>query len=666
MGPCMSRERLECLLDQHSNDQEQQAAEDHVEGCMNCQQTLEELAVAQNVARIGSRLIPDPVSVAPKAGFLRSIKDQGPPSDPGPRELEASSADPRGTVRASSHETEPAAGRGPLPTIAGFRIIREIGRGGMGVVYEAIELALGRRAALKVLLAHHDSMTGVERFHREARAAAKLHHTNIVPVFGVGEHEGLHYYAMQFIESESLGQVFNRLSRTAAGALRIAAMPSTDGSNLVYFRSIARIGRQVAEALAYAHKHGVLHRDIKPANLLLDTFGNVWVTDFGLAKAFEGEDGLTQTGDIVGTMRFMAPERFDGRSEPRSDVYALGVTLYELLTLRTLYTESNRAKLIERILHDEPIRPRQIDRRIPRDLETIIQKAMAKEPEARYASSTALAEDLRRFLGNEPVLARPIGKVARLTRWCRRQPRLATAVGLAAASLILATGLSIALAWSQFRAASQLRREQTLTLLEKARAEESFRDAQQTVEDYLFRVSDETLLKQQDSSDVRELRKSLLEDALKYYQRFLARQGNDPRLLADLAYAHLRIGRISQEIGSIPESVSAYQQAASIWEGIVRDNLTDSHARTELAACLVAVAGGKSHLGLHDESLRAFEQSLAILTPFVRANPADSYTRRLLGTTLTGLWLRTRTSRPDGRVAPVFPGGRVDSRSPGP
>ena len=176
-------------------------------------------------------------------------------------------------------------------------------------------------------------------------------------------------------------------------------------SNPVYFRSIARIGRQVAEALAYAHKQGILHRDIKPANLLLDALGNVWVTDFGLAKAFEGEDGLTQTGDIVGTVRFMAPERFDGRSEPRSDVYALGVTLYELLTLRTLFAESNRTKLIERILHDEPVRPRQIDRRIPRDLETIIQKAMAKEPEARYASAAALAEDLRRFLGDRTILA---------------------------------------------------------------------------------------------------------------------------------------------------------------------------------------------------------------------------------------------------------------------
>ena len=150
----------------------------------------------------------------------------------------------------------------------------------------------------------------------------------------------------------------------------------------------------------------------------------------------------------------MAPERFDGRSEPRSDVYALGVTLYELLTLRPLFAEPDRTKLIDRVLHDEPAAPRQVDRRIPHDLETIVQKAIAKEPDARYASAAVLAEDLRRFLADEPVLARPLGPAGRLARWCRRQPKLATAIGLAASSLVLATGLSIALAWSQYRSAA--------------------------------------------------------------------------------------------------------------------------------------------------------------------------------------------------------------------
>jgi len=635
MDACVSLDQLECLLDEQLDDRQQEAVEDHVEGCPTCQQRLEELAVARNEARARARPSPDPGRGDPEASFLRAFKEQGPPRQSDRLYKNAVTSHAIDADRSSSGETEPPAHRRRLPTIAGFQIVREIGQGGMGVVYEAIELALGRRAALKVLVAHHAPTTAVERFRREARAAAKLHHTNIVPVFAVGEDEGQLYYVMQFIESESLSQVFNRLGTSEATAPDSnSASLSTEGSDPVYFRTIARIGRQVAEALAYAHQQGILHRDIKPANLLLDARGSVWVTDFGLAKAFEGEDGLTQTGDIVGTVRYMAPERFDGRSEPRSDVYALGVTLYELLTLRPLFAESNRAKLIERVVHDEPVPPRQIDRRIPHDLETIVRKAMAKEPDARYASAAAMAEDLRRFLQGEPVLARPVGTAARLARWCRRQPKLATAIGLTAASLVLATGLSIALAWSQYRAAARLRAEQALTLAEKTRAEENFRDAQQAVEDYLTRVSDDTLLKQQDSGELRQLRKNLLKDALKYYQRFLARQGNDPKLLVDLAHAHSTIAGIIGEIGSMAESVSTYQQAVSIWERIVRENPTDSQARNELATCLLAIADGDAHFGSHGESLRTFEQALAILMPLARANPADSYTQRLLGVTL--------------------------------
>ena len=280
--------------------------------------------------------------------------------------------------------------------IGDFVIVREIARGGMGVVYEAVQQSLGRHVALKVLSSpglHNPSH--LERFRFEARAAARLHHTNIVPVFGVGEQDGLHYYAMQFIQGQSLDLVISALRelrgkhpsdqptgvgntppRIAASGLltgqfhsgangvddallaansicapngdnvepptspstKMDAGPLTDTklsstqSGREFYRSVARIGLQVAEALAYAHSEGVLHRDIKPSNLLLDAKGNVWVTDFGLAKA-EGTDGLTQTGDFVGTLRYMAPERLDGASDRRSDLYSLGATLYELLTL---------------------------------------------------------------------------------------------------------------------------------------------------------------------------------------------------------------------------------------------------------------------------------------------------------------------------------------------
>jgi serine/threonine protein kinase len=354
--------------------------------------------------------------------------------------------------------------------IADYRLLREIGRGGMGVVYEAEQLSLGRHVALKVLSGgSRTNPSYLERFHREAKAAARLHNPNIVPVFGVGESDGVHYYAMQFIRGEGLDKILRDLRRLRGGSgeppsgentvhadssasaahnlLTVqfqrpaleqangvpgpAASPPSSGtlsgseSDAEYCRSVARVGLQIAEALAYAHKQGILHRDIKPSNLLLDSQGTVWITDFGLAKS-EDADELTRTGDIVGTIRYMAPERFEGKSLPQSDIYALGMTLYELLTLRPAFDDSNRARLIQRILHEEPPAPRRVDRRIPRDLETVVLKAIAQDPQRRYAAAEDLAEDVRRFLADKPVRARRSWLPERFWRWCRRNPAIAS------------------------------------------------------------------------------------------------------------------------------------------------------------------------------------------------------------------------------------------------
>jgi serine/threonine protein kinase len=365
-----------------------------------------------------------------------------------------------------------------------YRILRQIGQGGMGIVYEAEQESLGRHVALKVLPRQAlIKTTHLERFRREARAAGRLHHTNIVPVFGVGKHDGTHYYAMQFIAGEGLDKVLDDLRqlRDVPEGGTVAASPaeasvahslltgrfivapassteepatrpapsgplssdkahgsstlSTGGSESHYFRGVARLALQVADALAYAHRQGILHRDIKPSNLLLDQQGTVWITDFGLAKA-EGTDDLTQTGDVVGTIRFMAPERFEGRSLPQSDVYALGATLYELLTLRPPFDDPNRARLVEKVLHEPPVPPRKIDPHIPRDLETVVLKCLAKEPAERYASAEAAAEDLRRFLADRPILARRSTWRERTWRWCRRNPVVAS---LSAALLLVLT-----------------------------------------------------------------------------------------------------------------------------------------------------------------------------------------------------------------------------------
>ncbi|HEV3204054.1 MAG TPA: serine/threonine-protein kinase, partial [Gemmataceae bacterium] len=410
---------------------------------------------------------------------------------------------------------------GPLPEQMGdFRIVREIGRGGMGVVYEAVQESLGRHVALKIL-PYHSLMdpTLLERFRREARAAARLHHTNIVPVFGVGEHDGVHYYAMQYIQGQALNEVIEEvkrlrlrkgnvglktrtppLSHSVANALltghfaagdqknegskikngqgnangkeRIVTpqeghaespfaishpLPSSPDSSFngnsdqttqsesQYFRRVAGLGVQAADALEYAHRQGILHRDIKPSNLLLDLSGTVWITDFGLAKDLpsspssvgkQGQD-LTNTGDIVGTVRFMSPERIEGASEPRSDIYSLGITLYEMLTLVPAFPESNRARLIHIVMHDEPPPLRKVDPRIPSDLETIVLKALAKEPGRRYATARELGEDLRRFLADRPIQARRTTWFEYVWRWCRRNPAIAALSGLIALLVII-------------------------------------------------------------------------------------------------------------------------------------------------------------------------------------------------------------------------------------
>jgi eukaryotic-like serine/threonine-protein kinase len=431
-----------------------------------------------------------------------------------------------------------------------YLVPREIGRDGMGVVYEAEQVSLGRRVALKVLPHHvaHDTKA-LERFRREAKSAARLHHTNIVPVFEVGQDGETAYYAMQFIQGQGLDQIIDELGRLrdhgrngaevspgptvtaastdpgeptlsrVAGLLltgrlaAAAAMPfpgdtfapagpaateeldpdknvplgsavaspdgldlhapprlpasavlpggaeitttALSGRRLPFFRSVGQIGRQAAQGLAYANSRRVIHRDIKPSNLLLDHAGVVWITDFGLAK---GEDeGLSQSGDILGTLRYMAPERFRGEGDARADIYGLGLTLYELLTLRPAFDTSDRLTLIERIKTEEPARPRSLDGRIPRDLETIVLKAIDKDPRARYQSAEAMGGDLGRFLADEPIRARQISLAERYWRWAQRNREIAVLGAVLSVVLVLATVGALLVARRFARAAQEER-----------------------------------------------------------------------------------------------------------------------------------------------------------------------------------------------------------------
>ena len=333
--------------------------------------------------------------------------------------------------------------------IGEFKILREAGRGGMGVVYEAMQESLSRRVALKVLPRSTGSESkGLGRFQREARAAAKLHHTDIVPVFEVGVDSGVHYYSMQFIDGRGLDAILEEARSTRARGER--SLPALDGSSRStparardgresssmssperkYQRAAASIALQVADALAYAHGQGVLHRDIKPSNLLIDERGTAWITDFGLAKAHDSDskspsDNITEEGDIVGTIAYLAPERLEGKADERSDVYALGLTLYEMLTLEPAFQDENRRRLLKRVAEETPLAPRERDPSIPRDLETIVLTATAREPARRYSSAKHLAEDLSCFLAGRPIAARRASPLERLLSWCRREPKLA-------------------------------------------------------------------------------------------------------------------------------------------------------------------------------------------------------------------------------------------------
>jgi len=304
-----------------------------------------------------------------------------------------------------------------------YEINREIARGGMGVVFQARQVSLNRIVALKMILAGQlADETDIRRFYTEAEAAANLDHPGIVPIFEVGQHEGQHYFSMGFVEGQSLSQ------RIALGPL-----PSGEAAELI---------RHVADAIEYAHQRGVIHRDLKPANILLDRNGNPRVTDFGLAKKAQGDSGLTGSGQIMGTPSYMPPEQAGGRRGevgPAADVYALGATLYALVTGRPPFQAATTTDTLLQVLGDEPVPPRRLNPSVPRDLETICLKCLEKEPARRYRSAAALGEDLRRLLAAEPITARPAGPAERLWRWCQRNPLVAALAGGIALTMVLGT-----------------------------------------------------------------------------------------------------------------------------------------------------------------------------------------------------------------------------------
>ncbi|HVX14041.1 MAG TPA: protein kinase [Pirellulales bacterium] len=488
----------------------------------------------------------------------------------------------------------------PTPRALGdFQILRELGRGGMGVVYEAIQLSLARRVALKVLpFAATFDARQLQRFKNEAQAAALLHHTSIVPIYAVGCERGVHFYAMQLIEGQSLAVLIRQLREqaglaaidpngksagsasdvsltqpylagaapgtpvqgeqmrsTAGASLTITARSPRGGDN--FYQKAARLMLQAAEALEHAHQVGIVHRDIKPANLLVNPAGTLWVADFGLAL-FQSDATLTRTGDVLGTYRYMSPEQAGGQRtmvDHRTDIYSLGATFFELLTLRPLFAGETRHELLYQILNDEPTQPRQINRAIPVELETIVLKALRKVPAERYTSAAEFAEDLRRFLDNRPILARRPTPIDRLRKWSRRHPSVVVAGVLLLTFCLIASLITNRLISDEqkktsdaFRMISAEQKKTADALLREEQraneAEELFRQARQAV-DVLVKVSEDELA---DNLFMAQTRKRLLQTALGFYQDFIEQRRGDAASQADLAAVEQRVKGILREL----------------------------------------------------------------------------------------------------------------------
>jgi serine/threonine protein kinase/Tfp pilus assembly protein PilF len=560
-------------------------------------------------------------------------------------------------------------GLGPIETELGtlgdFRILREVGRGGMGVVYEAEQMSLHRRVALKVLpfAAALDSQQ-LRRFKTEAQAAAQLHHTNIVPVFWVGCEQGVHYYAMQFIEGRSLAELIRELRQAegkeqpeygnTAASGRISPSPqrgdgaprASEGEALEpgeravpepvkaatptppttrhtppatrpdstrtrsYFRNVARLGIEAAEALEHAHQEGIIHRDIKPANLMVDARGHLWVTDFGLAR-LQNESGLTITGDVLGTLRYMSPEQALGRRvliDARTDIYSLGVTLYELLTLQPAFESHDRQELLRQIADEEPRAPRKLSASIPRELETIILKAMSKEAEARYATAQQLADDLRRFMDDKPIKAKRPSVVERVAKWARRHTHLVTS---ALVILVLAVaGLSVG--------AALLARERTAAVRQRDRARKA-------VDQMYSRVAKQWLSQQ---PQLEPLQREFVLNALAFYREFAREGGTDAAAQAAAAEAEHRAAEIHAKLGEHHEAELAYRRAVKLRAALMSRLPNAPEHRYELANSQACLAELLRRLGRLAEAEPALGRSVELCEALVAEYPQDPAYRK--------------------------------------
>ena len=542
-----------------------------------------------------------------------------------------------------------------LKQIGDYQVMGEIGRGGMGVVFEAVHQSLGRRVAIKVMPTPTlNRAQYVERFKREAQAAARMHHTNIVSVFGVGEGQGFHYYVMDFVDGQTLSEIVRGLSSTISddttkinSATRLAllengspqkksdqvadstghthigdetsigatqpfsgstspdsadsktASPTTPDLSPQHFRWAARIGANIADALAYAHESNVLHRDIKPSNIILDRKGVVWITDFGLAKDATNEINLTKTGDVIGTPQYLAPESLEGKYDHRSEVYCLGLTLYELAMLQPAYKNGTTAEVIGAIAMSSPVSPRKISRQIPIDFSTIIDKAVSRDPKLRYQSAHEMQKDLLAFVEDRPIAARPPSTLENVVKWSRRNP-LPAALSVVSALLLTLVAVSATIGYLStmdalekeanksaklFSQQKETERQKQVAVSERIKMQTQYDRAEGNIAitlqafDEMFKqvvrrgssTRDEIQLDGFDEligieTSITTEDAAFLDKLLVFYDQFANQNADNDALRIESARAFRRVANIYQLIGDGPKAVKAYYQSIKGYE----------------------------------------------------------------------------------------------------
>ena len=501
--------------------------------------------------------------------------------------------------------TSPDVGQFPVRGIVGYQLLAEIGRGGMGVVYKARQLSVGREVALKMIIAgEFATREESRRFRNEAMAAASLHHPHIAQVYEAGEVQGQAYLSMELVDGTNLAALLATSSLSA--------------------RSAAHLLVSIAEAVDHAHQRGVVHRDLKPSNVLITADGQPKITDFGLAKRVSSnETALTRSGVVLGTPNYMAPEQATGQSgnaSPAVDVYALGAILYEMLTGRPPFVGDSTLDTLKQVQERPPVSPRKFDDRVPVDLDTICLKCLEKEAHKRYSTAGALADDLQRFLAGRPVSARRAGVLERTSRWCRRRPMIASLVASLCGMAVTAFVIVVAL-W-------QIAERNRVTAVKNLQdADQNLALAQQVVNDYVVKVTDDLRLR---GEDLRPLRRELLELVVPFYDGAVARYDDSPELLCEQGESYLKLAQISHELGDLKRAGNMCDRAVGILQRLCQQHPGNAELQFLFCQALRTRGSQLQKNGQYAEAERTYQRMLEPLEQLVKQYPNEPKYKRLL------------------------------------